>query len=89
VLYAVVQVGGAIPVNSDLGKVALETLGTDLPVMTTKKAQRVLFSADLYAWWQTHQGEYDHFQTFDDWLQTDFAKDSVLPMYERLKGPAK
>ena len=85
VFYPVVQVGGAIPADSDLGTAARQILGQDFPVTTTKQGQRVLFCADLYAWWQKHQQEFQHFKTFDDWLARDFAQKTVLPMYKRLQ----
>ena len=85
VFYPVVQVGGAIPVDSELGIAARGVLGADFPIMTTKKGQKLLFSADLYSWWEKHQSEVEHLQTFDEWLERDFAKNTVLPMYQRLQ----
>jgi hypothetical protein len=84
VFYPVVQVGGSIPAESPLGVAAIAVLGNDFNVTTTKEGTRVLFAADLFAWWEKHQGEYDHFSTFDDWQSRDFAKNTVLPMYRRL-----
>jgi hypothetical protein len=85
VFYPVVQVGGAIPSDSELGVAARAVLGADFPITTTKEGQKVLFCADLYSWWEKHQSELEHFQTFDQWLNRDFAKKTVLPMYQRLQ----
>jgi hypothetical protein len=85
VFYPVVQVGGAIASDSELGVAARGVLGADFPITTTKEGQKVLFCADLYFWWQKHQLEFEHFQTFDQWLGRDFAKKTVLPVYQRLQ----
>jgi hypothetical protein len=89
VFYPVVQVGGAIPSDSELGVAARAVLGADFPITTTKEGQKVLFCADLYSWWQKQQSKFEHFQTFDDWIGRDFAKNTVLPMYQRLQGQSR
>ena len=86
VFYPVVRVGGSIPADSPLGAAALQVLGRDFPVTKTKEGTTVLFAAELYAWWQAHQTEYEHFATFDEWQQRDFAQQKVLPMYRGLAG---
>lgn len=85
VFYPVVQVGGVIAVDSDLGQAAQEILGKDFPVTTTKDGHRVFFCCDLYFWWEKHQKEFEHFPTFDQWLTRDFAQKTVLPMYAGLQ----
>jgi hypothetical protein len=85
VFYAVVQVGGSIPADSPLGIAALTVLGGDFKVTATKDGKRILFAADLFVWWEKHQGEYDDFPIFDDWQDRDFAKKTVIPMYRRVQ----
>jgi hypothetical protein len=81
VFYPVVQVGGAIPVDSTLGQACSALLGPDFPVTTTENGQRVYFGGDLYLWWEANRRHYEPFPRFDDWTQRDFAQTVVIPMY--------
>jgi hypothetical protein len=83
VFYSVVQVGGFIPADSDLGKAGIQILGPDFPVTPTEKDKKALFSGELFNWWESHSKEYDTFALFDEWMQRDFAKQVVIPMYKR------
>ena len=51
VFYAVVQVGGGIAADSELGKAAASILGEEFPVTTTDKRERLYFCGDLFFWW--------------------------------------
>jgi hypothetical protein len=83
VFYPVVQVGGAIPADSELGKASAALLGSDFPVTTTKDGKRVYFGGDLYLWWEANRAKYDAFALFDDWSKRDFAQTKVIPLYRR------
>jgi hypothetical protein len=85
VFYPVVQVGGGIPLDSELGLAAAEVLGKDFPIVVTKEGRKVFFAADLYFWFEKHQSEFDHFKAFDDWASRDFAKKTVIPMYRSVQ----
>jgi hypothetical protein len=82
VFYAVVQVGGAIPVDSELGRAALATLGPDFPVVTGDDGEEVLFCADLYFWWQDNKQAYEAYPLFEEWGKRDFAQQVAIPMYD-------
>jgi len=87
VFYPVVQVGGSIPADSELGKASAAVLGPDFPVTTTKEGERVYFGGDLYLWWEANRGKYEAFPLFDEWSKRDFAQSVVIPMYRRtVKG---
>jgi hypothetical protein len=60
VFSVVVQVGGGIPVDSDLGKDARPLLGPDFPIVEGKK-DKVYFASDLYFWWLDHRQEYESY----------------------------
>lgn len=81
VFYPVVQVGGFIPADSELGKASAAVLGPDFPVTTTKEGQRVYFSGDLYLWWEANLAKYEAFPLFDEWSKRDFAQTVVIPMF--------
>jgi hypothetical protein len=59
VFYPVVQVGGAIPVESELGNAVAPILGPNFAVTTTKDGQRVYFAGDLYFWWEANRTKFD------------------------------
>jgi hypothetical protein len=84
VFSVVVQVGGGIPVDSDLGRDAATLLGPDFPEVDGKKG-KVYFAGDLYFWWLEHQKEYEPCPLFDEWATREFAQKTVIPMYKRLR----
>jgi hypothetical protein len=81
VFSAVVQVGGAISADSELGRACAGLLGPDFPVTTTKEGERVYFAGDLYFWWLDNQGRFEAYPLFEEWGKRDFAKTVVVPMY--------
>jgi hypothetical protein len=85
VFYAVVQVGGFIALDSDLGKASAALLGPDFPIFTSKEGTRAYFAGELYSWWQDNRNKYDAYPLFEEWSQRDFAKSVVVPMYGRTK----
>jgi len=82
VFYAVVQVGGFIPCDSELGHASERLLGKDVFIFTARNGERIYFAGDLYFWWERHRGEFDAFPLYDEWRQRDFSKKTVIPMYE-------
>jgi len=84
VFYPVVEVGGAIPADSELGKASAAVLGPNFPVTTTKEERRVYFCGDLYLWWEANRAKYEAFPLFDEWSKRDFAQAVVIPMYRRM-----
>jgi hypothetical protein len=81
IFYPVVQVGGSIPVDSELGKAAATILGADFPVTTSNDGERNYFAGDLFFWWQDNGKKYEAYPLFEEWSKRDFAKSVVVPMY--------
>jgi hypothetical protein len=82
VFYAVVQVGGSIPVDSNLGKASASILGPDFTVTTMKNGDRVYFAGDLYFWWEANRGKFEAYPLFEEWRNREFAKSVAIPMYQ-------
>ncbi len=82
VFYAVVQVGGFIAHDSELGRACERLVDSEVSIFTSEKGERSYFAGDLYLWWQRHHNEYEAFTLYDEWQQRDFAKRTVIPMYE-------
>jgi len=83
VFYAVVQVGGFIPAESDLGQAFHERIGDSVPIFVSDKdGSRSYFAGNLYFWWEAHKTEYPSFPLYDDWRQRDFARNVAIKMYE-------
>jgi hypothetical protein len=87
VFYPVVQVGGAIPAESELGKATATILGHDFPVTTTKEGERVYFCGDLYFWWEANQDKFQAYPLFVEWSKRDFAQTVVIPMFRSASKP--
>jgi hypothetical protein len=81
VFYAVVQVGGFIPLESDLGKASRTLVGPDFPISTPNKGVQAYFAGELYFWWQENREKYLNFSLFEEWNQRDFAQTVAIPMY--------
>jgi hypothetical protein len=82
VFYAVVQVGGFIRYDSDLGRALEKFARGEVPIFTSEKGERSYFAGDPYFWWERHRKEFASFPLFDEWRQRDFAKTTVIPMYK-------
>jgi uncharacterized protein (DUF736 family) len=82
VFYAVVQVGGFIAYDSDLGRACERLVSSEVPIFTSEKGERSYFAGDLYFWWQRHRAEFESFPLYDQWSEREFAKKTVIPMYE-------
>jgi hypothetical protein len=87
VFYAVVQVGGFIPLASPLGQAFQRRVGEGVPIFTNEKdGSQSYFAGDLYFWWEAHKSEYAPYPLYDEWRQRDFAQNVAIKMYE---GAAK
>jgi hypothetical protein len=82
VFYAVVQVGGFIAYDSELGRACEQLVGSEVSIFTSKTGERSYFAGDLYFWWERYRGEYETFSLYDEWRQREFAKKTVIPIYE-------
>jgi hypothetical protein len=82
VFYSVVQVGGSILVDTELGKAASAVLGAEFPVTTSKQGERNYFAGDLFFWWQDNGKTYEAYPLFEEWSKRDFAQTVVIPMYK-------
>ena len=81
VFYPVVQVGGSIPISSELGKACSAVLGPDFPVTTGEEGEHIYFGGDLFLWWEANRAKYESFPLFDEWSKRDFAQTVVIPMF--------
>jgi hypothetical protein len=83
VFYAVVQVGGFIPIDSPVGQAFHNRFGNAAPIFHDKEdGSQSLFAGDLYFWWEAHKSEYDAFPLYEEWRQRPFAKNVAIKMYE-------
>ncbi len=87
VFYAVIQVGGFIPVDAPLGQAFRRRYGDAVPLFVNEKdGSESYFAGDLYYWWESHMAEFERFPLYDDWRNRDFAQTVAIPMY---KGASK
>lgn len=83
VFYAVVQVGGFIPAESELGQAFRERVGEEVPIFVSEKdGSHSYFAGDLYFWWEAHKAEYAALPLYDEWRQRDFTRNVAIRVYE-------
>ena len=83
VFYAVVQVGGSIPLASPLGQAFQQRVGSAVPIFTDDKdGSKSFFAGDLYFWWEAHKSEYASYPLYEEWRQRDFAQRVAIRMYQ-------
>jgi hypothetical protein len=83
VFYAVVQVGGFIPLDSELGQAFHERFGDAVSIFTSDKdGKQRYFAGDLYFWWEAHKSEFAPYPIYDDWSQREFTRNVALKLYE-------
>ena len=88
VFYAVVQVGGFIPLDSDLGQAFHMRFGDTVPIFKSEKdGKQRYFAGDLYYWWEAHKSEFTSYPLYDDWRQREFTKNIALKLYENASKP--
>ncbi|MFA6562738.1 MAG: hypothetical protein WCV00_12580 [Verrucomicrobiia bacterium] len=87
VFYAVVQVGGFIPLASPLGQAFQHRIGEAVPIFKNEKdGSQSFFAGDLYFWWEAHKSEFASCPLYEEWRQREFAQNAAIRMYE---GAAK
>lgn len=88
VFFAVVQVGGFIPVESELGRALAQVVGDAVSVTRMAGKPDTFFAGDLYFWWLEHKGRFEPFALLDEWLARDFACQTAIPMYQAVRQGA-
>lgn len=83
VFLAVVMVGAPIGYNGKLGT-AFRKIAGDVVPHTDSDGEPSYFPGDIYFWWVKNKDKFEAYPLLDDWLQRDFAKQTVIPMYERV-----
>jgi hypothetical protein len=84
VFYPIVQVGGFIPVDSELGASAAAILGPGFPMTTRKDGQGAYFGGELYFWWEDNQKRFGSFPLFDEWKKRELTQSTVIPFYRKI-----
>ena len=84
VFYTVVQIGGFIDADSELGAAAKPILGDNFKTRSNDGTE-IFFAGDLYFWWLDHQHEFVSFPLLDEWQRGDFAKSFAIPMYSEVR----
>ncbi len=82
VFYAVVQVGGFIPVNGEIGRPLTKIVAGRVPAFTDKNGQKRYFAGDLFCWWEAGGHEFPQFWLYEEWKKRDFAQKTVIPWYQ-------
>jgi hypothetical protein len=83
VFYAVVQVGGFIPLSSQLGQAFHDQIGGAVPIFKSEKdGSQSYFAGDLYYWWEAHKSEFEPFPLYEKWRQGKFAQTVAIKLYE-------
>lgn len=85
VFYAVVQIGGFIMLNSELGQAASSWLGPTFPVFTAPDGSKSYFAGQLYFWWEENAANCSSFLLLDDWLSREFSA-RVISKYRSACG---
>jgi hypothetical protein len=78
----VILVGDFLNVESPVGKAAMPLLGKDVRVQKMDGDQ-LIFAGDLYLWWRSKAKQYEPYPALTRWENSDLAKKSVIPMYEK------
>jgi hypothetical protein len=88
VFYAVVQVGGFIDVESELGREVEKGFG-NLPLTEGQKGERLIFAGDLYFWWQERKKEFPEFRLYSEWEKRDFSQNVTVRLYKSARENQK
>jgi hypothetical protein len=70
-----------LPMSSTLGAAWLAYVGPTFPT-SEFRGEKIFAPWDLYAWWQRNKAPMHDFRRLEEWRQRDFAKRTVIPMYE-------
>lgn len=83
VFFAVVQVGGFIPLDSQLGKAFHKQVGETVPIFTSEEdGKKSYFAGDLYFWWEKHKSEFAEYSLYDEWSKREFTRNVALKLYQ-------
>ncbi len=82
VFYLVVQVGGFVRLDSELGQACQNLFGEDVPVFVGEDGIRRYYAGDVYYWWETDAEGFAVFPLYEEWKARDLAKE-VISMYVR------
>ena len=88
VFYAVVQVGGFIDADSEVGREVAKSFGS-LPLTEVKDGEKKIFAGDLYFWWEARKKDFPVYPLYEEWLKRDFVQNSVIQLYKNVRGSAK
>ena len=84
VFLVLVQIGGSIPVDSEIGR-AWHSYAGEFPSQDLGKGSEY-FAADFYGWWKRNQSPSNDLPLLVEWLSRDLARTKWIPMYERLSA---
>jgi hypothetical protein len=84
VFYAVVQVGGFIDIDSELGREASKVFGP-LPLTDGQNGEKLIFAGDIYFWWESRKRDLPEFSLYTEWEKRDFAQNVAIQMYKSVR----
>jgi hypothetical protein len=84
VFFAVVRVGTLIPNDCKLGMCLQEVSKDDGIRLTTHGEDTGFFAADVYVWWEKNQSRFPEFGLLQEWAESDFGRNVVIPQYRRM-----
>jgi hypothetical protein len=58
--------------------------GGKLIAVEVKEKGKLLDSSLIWKWWKTSSQNYPKYPLLENWINSTFAKETVIPMYERL-----
>ena len=87
VFYPVVQIGGSINADSELGKAVAALVGDAVAVTTSDTGEPGFFAGHLYFWWLDEHEKFEAFPLFDEWQSREFAQTVAIPMYQGVARP--
>ena len=88
VFYAVVQVGGFIDADSELGREVTKAF-VSLPLTEVKDGEKKIFAGDLYFWFEDRKKDCPTFPLYEEWLKRDFVQNTVLQLYKNVRRNGK
>jgi hypothetical protein len=88
VFYAVVQVGGFIDVDSELGREATKVFGK-LPLTEGTKGEKLVFAGDIYYWWEERKKEFPELPLYSEWAKRDFTQNVTVRLFRSARESQK
>jgi hypothetical protein len=88
--YTIVQVGGFIELESELGEALSQVLGDRVRSRDRKETgTKVFFAGDLYEWLVAERSNLPTYPLFEDWHSREYARTVVIPLYKDMKERAE